>query len=280
VTAEPAAVRWTVGTARRVDARGVACGVPWLRAWVDHGLRDEYGRRVGGYASIVDLTAIEVDPERRFEVRVQVTRDQTPFGASRGVYRYGSIELAQREALLKLAQQRVRQLTARGGRPAMTRAAAQDEAHRRWGTAGSAAGDRRGMILLRPLGILLRCEVGFRVHGDPGVAVERFVVARGETWAGAFARADRVEAAVVARCLDAELGRDGGPGIATLARTLDSDPDPDPAIGPLLRGRLLKTLLDRGAIAWREGEGYRATDAGRALVDAELSKGRSAGGAP
>ena len=270
VPAESTRARWTIGTARRVDARGVAHTVPWIRTWVDHGLRDQYGRRIGGHASIVDLTATEADPARRFELRVQVTRDQVPFGAARGVYRYDGLDRAQREALTKLAQQRVRQHRAHEGSATMTREAAHAEAQRRWGTAGSAEGDRYGFVTLRRRVALERCEVGFCVRGVP--TVRRVVVARGETWAAALALARRYEIAAVARCLLVEL-RDGGAGgadpvvvrLEALSRELDNSTG----------GALLKTLLDRGILVWREGLGYRATAAG--LLETGLAGEHPAG---
>jgi SAM-dependent methyltransferase len=71
----------------------------------------------------------------------------------------------------------------------MTRKQAHAEAERRWGTAGTAPGDRYGTVSLRTRQHANRCVVGFHVRGALA-PVEVHVMGEGPTWEAAFADAD------------------------------------------------------------------------------------------
>jgi hypothetical protein len=76
----------------------------------------------------------------------------------------------------------------------MKRAQAHQEAHRRWGTSGTAPGDRYGSVIVRQKKVVDRFEVGYAIRGgrmDTGMVLHQWVLmGSGPSWEEAFARAD------------------------------------------------------------------------------------------
>lgn len=76
----------------------------------------------------------------------------------------------------------------------MKRAQAHQEAHRRWGTSGTAPGDRYGTVIVRQKKVADRFEVGYAIRGgrmDSGTLLHQWVLmGSGSFWEEAFARAD------------------------------------------------------------------------------------------
>jgi hypothetical protein len=75
----------------------------------------------------------------------------------------------------------------------MKRSQAHQEAHRRWGTSGTAPGDRHGSVIVRQKKIVDRFEVGYAIRGgrmDTGMVMHQWVLmGSGPSWEKAFARA-------------------------------------------------------------------------------------------
>lgn len=75
----------------------------------------------------------------------------------------------------------------------MNRAQAHQEAHRRWGTPGTAPGDRYGIVVVRQKKVVERFEVGYAIRGgrtDGGTLLHQWVLmGKGPSWEEAFARA-------------------------------------------------------------------------------------------
>lgn len=76
----------------------------------------------------------------------------------------------------------------------MNRKQAHQEAHRRWGTPGTAPGDRHGIVVVRQKKVVDRFEVGYAIRGgrtDGGTLLHQQVITgRGPSWEEAFSRAD------------------------------------------------------------------------------------------